>query len=182
MIPIEFLWLMLVAIFGIIGMARGLWKELGVTTILALSLFALRFGWDQVGARIVEVVPGSASAETIAAAYFSVTLLFVAFIAYEGVSLAFPIKTMKGLGKALLGLPGGLLNGYLIVGTIWDVVADADYFDLSVPFGSSGTEVAIHSTLTPLHDLLVSYLPNTFLNEFLLLFLGIIFLVIIVLK
>lgn len=182
MIPIEFLWLMLVVIFGIIGMTRGLWKELGVTTILALSLFALRFGWDQVGAQIVDVVPGSASAETIAAAYFSVTLLFVTFIAYEGVSLAFPIKTMTGIGKAILGLPGGLLNGYLIVGTIWDVVADADYFGISVPFGSGGSEVAISNTLTHLHDLLISYLPNSFLNEFMLLFLGIIFLLIIVLK
>ena len=75
MIPIEFLWLMLVVIFGIIGMVRGLWKELGVTTILALSLFALRFGWDKVGARIVAAVPGSASAETIAAAYFPYPLL-----------------------------------------------------------------------------------------------------------
>ncbi len=182
MIPIEFLWLMLVAIFGIIGMTRGLWKELGVTTILALSLFALRFGWDQVGAKIVDVVPGSASAETIAAAYFSFTLLFVAFIAYEGVSLAFPIKTMTGIGKAILGLPGGLLNGYLIVGTIWDVVADAGYFGISVPFGSGGTDVAISKTLTYLHDLLINYLPNSFLNEFMLLFLGIIFLLIIVLK
>lgn len=182
MIPIEFLWLMLVLIFGIIGMTRGLWKELGVTTILALSLFALRFGWDQVGTKIVSVFPGSASVETVAAAYFTVTLLFVTFIAYEGVSLAFPIKTMTGLGKALLGLPGGLLNGYLVVGTIWDVTARAKYHGISVPFGYTGTEVAISNSLTHLHSLLVHYLPNTFLNEFMLLFLGIIFLLIIVLK
>jgi uncharacterized membrane protein required for colicin V production len=182
MIPIEVLWLTLVGVFGIVGMVRGLWKELGVTTVMLLSLFVLKFGWEQVGSKIVEALPGDLPTTTVMAIYYTVTVVFVAFISYQGISLRFPIKEMKGLGRAVFGFPGGLLNGYLIVGTIWDVFYQADYFGLQVPMGSSGTLVAISNSLTTLHSTVVQYLPVSFMNEFIMLVLGMILLLAIILK
>ena len=182
MIPIEVLWLTLIVVFGIVGAVRGLWKELGVTTVMLLSLFVLKFGWEQVGSKIVDALPGDLPTTTVMAIYYGVTVVFVAFISYEGISLKFPIKEMKGLGKAIFGLPGGLLNGYLIVGTIWDVVNQADYFGLTVPMGSSGTSIAISNSLTALHNTIVQYLPVTFMNEFVMLVLGMVLLLAIILK
>lgn len=182
MIPVEVLCLTLIGVFGVVGMVRGLWKELGVTTVMLLSLFVLKFGWEQVGSKIVEAVPAQMPTETIMAIYYSVAVIFVGFISYEGITLKFPIKEMKGLGRAVFGFPGGLLNGYLIVGTIWDVVYQADYFSLRVPLGSSGTLIAISNSLTAFHNAIVQYLPITFMNEFVMLVLGMILLLAIVLK
>ena len=182
MIPVEYLWLALILVFGVTGMVRGLWKELGVTTVLLLSLFVLIFGWNQVGSRIVAAIPGEIPTTTIKALYFIIPVMFVSFIAYEGITLKFPMREMKGMFKALLGLPGGLLNGYLIVGTIWDVVTQADYFGLEVPLGNTGATVMVSDSLTSFNATIVQYLPVTFVNEFVMLLLGMILLVAIILK
>jgi uncharacterized membrane protein required for colicin V production len=182
MIPVEYLWLALIIVFGVTGMARGLWKELGVTTVLLLSLFVLTFGWNQIGSKIVEAFPGETPATTIMAIYYIVPVLFIAFIAYEGVTLSFPMREMSGLVKGLLGLPGGLLNGYLIVGTAWDMITRADYFGLEVPYGSTGANVAISASLTNLNTAIVEFLPVTFISEYILLLVGMILLVAIILK
>ena len=34
MIPVEIYWGTLILVFGLIGMARGLWKELGTSSVL----------------------------------------------------------------------------------------------------------------------------------------------------
>lgn len=177
MIPIEYFWGVLFLVFGIIGMVRGLLKELGATTILLLSLFALKLGWDQVGAKIVEAVQGrapDAGNSTVMAAYFTIVILFVAYISYEGVVLKFPMKQLVGPAKAVLGLLGGLLNGYLIVGTVWDVVAQANYFKPNVAM--------LSGNLTNLHNTIIEYLPVTFIDEYVMLLLGLILLLAIVLK
>ena len=182
MIPIEYLWLALIVVFGVTGMVRGLWKELGVTTVILLSLFVLTFGWDQIGVKIVQAIPAQTSAATIRALYYIIPVVFISFIAYEGFTLVFPMRAMKGLLKGILGFWGGLLNGYLIVGTIWDVINAADYFGFDVPLGSTGATVAISDSLTSLYSTLVQYLPVTFINEFVMLLLGMILLVVIILK
>lgn len=182
MIPVEYLWLALIIVFGVTGMVRGLWKELGVTTVLLLSLFVLTFGWKQIGSKVVEAFPGQTPEMTIMAIYYIVPVLFIAFIAYEGITLSFPIREMKGPMKALLGLPGGLLNGYLIVGTAWDMVTRAGYFGLEVPYGSTGSNVAISASLTDLNTVIVEFLPVAFVSEYILLLVGMIMLVVIILK
>jgi uncharacterized membrane protein required for colicin V production len=181
-IPVEYLWLTLIGVFGIVGMVRGLWKELGVTTILLLSVFVLRFGWEMVGSKIINVVPGNMPEATVQALYYIIPIVFITYIAYEGVTLKFPIKEMKGIAKGLFGLPGGLLNGYLVVGTIWDVSNQANYFGFKVAFGSTGDFIAISDSLTPLGKALVQYLPVTFVNEYVMLVLGMILLLAIILK
>jgi hypothetical protein len=165
MIPVEYLWLTLIFIFGIIGMVRGIWRELGVTTIALLSLFGLNFGWQLIGGSFSSVLPGGLTSAEVQAIYYSITILFVAFIAYEGFSLRFPIPEMKGVAKAIVGFPGGIVNGYLIIGTVWDVINQADYFGITVPFGTTGSLISIASTTTELHSTLASYLPVTLMNS-----------------
>lgn len=187
MIPIEILWIALIVIFGVIGLARGLWKELGGTTILLLSLFALNLGQKLVVEKMEQVLPGglstNAPAGTVAAIYYSVTIAFVAFIAYQGVTLEFPVRKQKGMGKWIFGSLGGLLNGYLIVGTIWDVFSQASYFGWTIP----GTSNPISDSVTELHSKIVTYLPVTLMNSrefvpYIFLALGMILLVAIILK
>jgi len=181
-IPIEYLWIALIIVFGFVGSARGLNRELGVTTILLLSLFVLKFGWNQIGARITGAVGSNLAAETVMAFYYIIVIVFVAFISYEGFSLSFPVRQQRGVSKGAFGFFGGLLNGYLIIGTTWDVLNQAKYLGLRVPDGTSGTMIAIADHLTNLHNVIAQYLPITFVNEFVFLILGMILLLAIVLK
>lgn len=182
MIGIEFIWFALWFCFGVIGAVRGPAKELGTSAILLLSLFSMKVGWEQIGSRIVAAVPGGLPEATVMAIYYMVGILFVAFIAYEGIVLQFPMAKPSGLLKTILGFFCGLLNGYLVVGTIWDVINNAKYFEASVPLGSTGQEIEIANTLTELHSVVVAYMPVTFANEFVLLVLGMILLLAIILK
>jgi uncharacterized membrane protein required for colicin V production len=185
MIPIEFFWFALWLMFCVIGAARGLNKELGTSAILLLSLFTLKFGWQQLGERmkpLLEKVPiSSTSAHTAEAIYYIVGILFVTFIAYEGVVLQFPVKQQKGVVKGIFGFLGGWFNGYLVVGTVWDVINKAEYFGIKVP-SCCETKVAITSCLTDFHNLIVQYLPVTLIPAGVFLVLGMILLLAIILK
>ena len=180
MIPIEYLWIALVIALACIGMVRGLAKELGSAAILMLTLFTLFVVWDEVVSRVFGYAPAygqlapavatmtsyvgasslhnimagtafSGESSWLMAVYYSVTILFVGLIAYEGIVLAFPITEMKGLVKGFFGFFGGLLNGYLIVGTIWDVVANADYFYPAM--------TVVSPPMSSFHQAAVQYLP-----------------------
>jgi hypothetical protein len=186
MIPVEYLWIALVIAFAFIGMVRGLAKELGTAAILMLTLFTLFVVWDEVISRVFGYAPAyghltSAAAmmtsfigasnlhsvmagtvykgesSWVMAAYYSATIVFVGFIAYEGVVLAFPIKEMKGMVKSFFGFFGGLLNGYLVVGTIWNAVANADYFYPTI--------TVVSPPMSSFHQTVVQYLPVSLMGN-----------------
>lgn len=178
MIPVEYFWFALIFMLGIIGAVRGLSKELGVTTILMLSLFVLKFAWNLFLSPITTLAassPFGLSLEMVKAIVFSVAIVFVAVISYEGVTLTFPFKDLKGAGRGFFGFLGGLLNGYMIIGTIWDVIAHANYFAPKV----SAVNTA---TLTSLHQTIIQLLPVTLIHQYILLAIGMILLLAIVLK
>jgi uncharacterized membrane protein required for colicin V production len=160
MIHIEFYWLTLVFIFAIIGAARGLGKEMGVTTIVALSLFALWLGWWRAGDLIVAGFQRGPLADLCAlevkAIYYSVAIVFIAFISYEGIVLAFPVK-LKGFLKNVFGFFGGLLNGYLIVGTVWNVLADATYFYPKI--------AVVKPPFSNFHNSVIQFLPVSLMDN-----------------
>jgi uncharacterized membrane protein required for colicin V production len=181
MIPIEYFWIVLVIMFGLIGSARGLRRELGSTAILLLSLFAAYIGEQQILSRLAPSLETGALTGwpdgTMAAIYYSVLIIFVAFISYEGIVLVFPIKELQGLYKGISGFFGGLLNGYLVIGTLWNTTANADYLrpNLSI----------ISDPLSALHESVVSFLPISIMDSFspyIMLVLGMILLLAIVLK
>jgi hypothetical protein len=168
MIPVEIYWGTLIVVFGLIGMARGLWKELGTSAVLLLSLFALFMGQQLILSKLVDTLGAGALASapegTIQAIYYSMSIIFVAFISYQGITLEFPVARQGGLLKWFFGFFGGLLNGYLIVGTVWDVIAQADYLGLTAP----GQQAPISATLSGFHNSIVQYLPVSLMqsNEF----------------
>jgi uncharacterized membrane protein required for colicin V production len=181
MIPIEYFWITLIAMFGLIGAARGLSKELGASAILLLSLFAAFIGEQQILSRIAPSLQsgplGSWPTGTLLAIYYSVLIIFVAFISYEGIVLSFPIKELKGLGKGALGFLGGLLNGYLIIGTVWNAIANAGYLSPKLRL--------VTEPVSALHAGVVSFLPVSLMDNFspyIMLVLGMILLLAIVLK
>ncbi|MEJ2208311.1 MAG: hypothetical protein P8129_04650 [Anaerolineae bacterium] len=181
MIPVEVLWFTLFFMFGLIGASRGLRKELGATTILLLSLFAAFIGQQQILSRITGALPtgplGDWPEGTVAAIYYAVIITFVAFISYEGIVLAFPVKELRGVGKGIFGFFGGLINGYLIIGTLWNVIAQADYFRPKLAL--------VSGTLSALHDGIIPLLPISLMDNFspyIMLVLGMILLLAIVLK
>ena len=180
MIPVEYLWLTMIAVFGFIGMARGLWKEMGVTTVLLITLAALNLGERYIINNIIPNLPvgflASAPEGTIQAIYYGAVVVFAAFISYQGITLEFPVRKAGGLLKWLFGFMGGLVNGYLIVGTIWNVTSNAKYF---------GTEISTSVTAT--HQKIVGFLPISLMNAseaipYIALGLGLLLLLAIILK
>ena len=161
MIQIEYFWATLILLFAVIGAVRGLAKELGTAAILALTLFALWFGWSQAGRMIIDLVQrGPFSDLTVAeikALYYIGAVVVVAFIAYEGIVLAFPIK-LKGLLKNIFGFFAGLLNGYLVIGTVWNVVAQARYFWPKLEI--------VSAPFSDVHNTIIQFLPVSLMEEF----------------
>ena len=180
MIGVEWLWGALILSFGVIGAVRGLAREVGVSAIVSLSLFALWLGWDQAGKLLVSLVQRGPFADLcpakIKAIYYSCAILFVAFISYEGIVLIFPVK-LKGFLKNVFGFIGGLFNGYLIIGTVWNVVAQAEYFRPQIKLVLGPT--------TELHNTIVQFLPVSLMESFSpipMLILGMLLLLAIVIK
>jgi hypothetical protein len=178
MIPVEYFWFALILMLGIIGAVRGLAKELGVTTIVALSLFVLKFAWSQFQPSITALATDAPLGLTelmLKAVVFSVVVIFVAVISYTGIVLQFPFKNFGKMGTGLFGFLGGLLNGYMVIGTVWDVVAHANYFSPKASLVST-------ETLSSVHQSIVGLLPVTFVNQYILLAIGMVLLLAIVLK
>lgn len=126
--PVEVVFLILIGLFGAIGVVRGWQRELGVTTMLLITLFVIEFVFTtSVGQRVESFFAGAGVSQeqmVVAESMIAVgLLLLVAFISYQGQSLVYP-----GSGKnSFLSLLIGLLNGYLFAGSIWYYLARADW-------------------------------------------------------
>ncbi|MFQ6058904.1 MAG: hypothetical protein ACE5MB_08525, partial [Anaerolineae bacterium] len=108
-------------VFGIVGAIRGFPRELGVTTTTLVAMLVLvRFGEVllRLANRVFKFI-GTPNEDLISFAIYTLFLLFVVFISYHGETLAFAGKPPRGPVGMLLNLGSGLLNGYLVVGTIW---------------------------------------------------------------
>ncbi len=126
--PVELIFLTVFVIFGIIGVVRGYGKELGVTTMLFITLFVLEFldeRYQTQVTRLLGVFAGPDQEAQIAAKglLYCGALLVVTFISYEGETLSFPGKR----GKVIFDLGTGLLNGYLFAGSLWYYLQAANW-------------------------------------------------------
>ncbi len=126
--PIEILFLVVIGLFGAIGVVRGYQRELGVTTMLLLALFIIEFFMaTTLGDRVTGVLSNAGVSETqidtIVDLTACVVLLIVTFISYQGLGLVYP-----GSGRNnFLSLLIGLLNGYLFAGSIWWYLQNAGW-------------------------------------------------------
>jgi len=117
---------MYVVLFAIIGGMRGWAKELLVTfsVILALTFTTLLSSY-------VPFVRDVLSKDSPAVFFWlrSIILALLVFFGYQTPNIPrFAAKvTREKLQDIILGVVIGALNGYLIVGTIWFYMADAQY-------------------------------------------------------
>ena len=126
--PVEVVFLVVIAIFGAVGVVRGYQRELGVTTMLLFTLFIIEFLLDSsVGTRIDDFLldagmteQGLVTAQTFVAIG---AILLVTFISYQGLGLVYPGSGKNGFVSLLVGL----VNGYLFAGSIWYYLAAANY-------------------------------------------------------
>ena len=119
MISLAMLFWMCLLLFGVIGALRGWAKEILVLFSLILALF--------LDAVVMKYLPGvkPALVSQTALTQFSVRAGFFFLLAFFGYST--PVVTTLFADKArrerledmLLGLFLGVINGYLLVGTIW---------------------------------------------------------------
>ena len=138
MISLVFAFWMLVVLFGIIGLMRGWAKELLVvfSVILALAFNAL----------IRRYVPLVNSLPEDSQALFwirTIILVVLVFFGYQTVALPhFAGKAVREkLQDSLLGFVLGAINGYLVIGTIWFYLNQANYPFPSIEAPNQTTEM-----------------------------------------
>jgi hypothetical protein len=127
MTPVESLWIVLVVLFGIVGIVRGFLKELGITLVLTVMLFGL----TRISAnmeKILNAVAGFTKIQAISQlhnnpavwlVFYTGIILGVMYVAYQGYVLVYPGSNPKGIQGTLLAGMVGLINGYLFAGSLW---------------------------------------------------------------
>lgn len=134
--PLEVSWGVLIITFALVGIVRGFLKELGVTTVLLVLLFGLSRLEDRIPEYLTKVVGtvgytvpevSEPAGQFIWASFYILVIVFVTLISYHGETLAFEGRSPKGPKGILFGMLAGLLNGYLISGTIWYYLHKYDY-------------------------------------------------------
>ncbi len=126
--PLELLWAVLIGVFAVVGVVRGYPKELGVTTTILAALLLLTRGGESIlgvlDAYLVNYVNSSMILEgqysdLIQSLFYMLVFVLVVVISYHGETLAFDGTPPKGPLGIALNLVSGLVNGYLISGTMW---------------------------------------------------------------
>jgi hypothetical protein len=120
MTPVGVVFLIVMLLFGVIGIVRGVAKELGVTTMLLVALMVLQLTATLFLSRITQFLTqvfgvSATDVPAIIAFCSACFLMLMTFISYQGVTLIFPIKSTSWF----LGLGIGLINGYLFAGSMW---------------------------------------------------------------
>jgi hypothetical protein len=126
--PLEVVWIVLVGVFAVVGVVRGYPKELGVTTTILAAMLLLTKGGasaltvlDSYLIRYTEtsVVFQGDYSDLIQSLFYILAFVVAVVVSYHGETLAFdgvPPRGPVGIG---LNLTSGLVNGYLISGTMW---------------------------------------------------------------
>ena len=124
--PLESFFFAIGFVFVFVGLIRGFLKELGLTTVMIVWLFAM----DQLIPRVEGMIRGedtflvnlgltATTMPTTLWLLLSAGTIVVVYIAYQGETLAFEGKPPKGMAGFLFSLLIGVINGYLVAGTLW---------------------------------------------------------------
>ncbi|NUQ39596.1 MAG: hypothetical protein HUU23_17790 [Caldilineales bacterium] len=161
--PLEVLWAIVVIFFLFIAFARGYGNELGVTTLIFVALFIItEFAQDYLPRIMTAVLQRTGGViDDRASDHLLSTLLSVIFISILFASYAGATFTLPGISNRrnnLLNVLVGLLNGYLVAGTLWYF---QDYYRYPVAdfTNSAGEPLLLDLPLTPLAENLANFLP-----------------------
>jgi hypothetical protein len=117
--PVELVFLAVWMLFGVIGLVRGVWKELGVTVMLFIALLFLQLvagPLSKYWIAFLGIFTSDPNTQKVISNMIAVAvMLIVAFISYQGEVLTYPGKG----DNWFFSLGTGLLNGWLLAGSIW---------------------------------------------------------------
>ena len=122
--PLELTFGVIVIFITLVALARGYAKELGNTVIILATIFVLSF----FETRIVNLLNtvglslfdnNTATVNLFSSVLFEVAFIMAVFASYAGITFDFPGRAVGAPVGPLLTLAVGLLNGYLIAGTLW---------------------------------------------------------------
>jgi len=133
--PIETYFTTIAIIFVFIGIARGYAKELGTTVVILVAIFLLDLldgrvsplVLSAVGAIFPDFVPTSAAADTLLCALYCGAFISAVFANYSGRTLNMGGTQAPPPVGTYISLLVGLMNGYLVAGTLWYYQAIYDY-------------------------------------------------------
>ncbi len=163
--PIEILWGAIVLMFVIIAVARGYDKELGATVIMLAGLLVVgllnsRLHLDERLPKLLQTYIFRKPDQEVLIRLFSMLLyqgifLGITYAGYAGRVLEWEGATAGGRLKKMLSLLIGVINGWLVAGTLWYYM---DSYEYPLP------EQIIKLPLTPLAQELVKFLPPAVLT------------------
>lgn len=122
--PLEVIFGIVVVFTTLIGLARGYPKELGNTVIILTTIFVLSFFEARLIGLLTTVgsslLGGDGQAiNLLLSALFELLFISIIFASYAGITFDFPGRPQPPPVGPALTLTVGLLNGYLIAGTLW---------------------------------------------------------------
>ncbi|MEZ4859767.1 MAG: hypothetical protein R3C14_00590 [Caldilineaceae bacterium] len=155
--PVEVIFGIIVIFITLIALARGYPRELGNTVIILATIFVLSFFETRIinaGGIVVEsVASGDEQAGNLLLSLLFESLFVIAvFASYAGITFDFPGRPQPAPTGPLLSLAVGLLNGYLIAGTLW-------YYQDRFQYPTQALGI-IHLPLTPTGTALIPLLPQ----------------------
>jgi uncharacterized membrane protein required for colicin V production len=127
MVSLSFFFLFMMILFGIIGAMRGWAKELLVSFSVILAMFIL-----SILERFVPPIRDSIAVEHSSSQFWLRFIVFtvLCFFGYQTPNLprlAGSRFAREKLQDTLLGFVLGAFNGYLIIGSLWYFLAEANY-------------------------------------------------------
>ena len=155
--PIEILFVTIQLLIATVGVVRGYAKELGNTLVFMVAIFLLSYLGDRIQptleafvTQVFGIAADSAQMDALMCFLYIGIFLAIVFASYAGKTLDFGGKELPAPEGPILSLLVGLLNGYLVAGTIWY------YADLyGYPFVNVNPD-----TLTPTADFMLAYVPQ----------------------
>jgi hypothetical protein len=155
--PVEIIFISIGLMITLIGLARGYAKELGSTLIILVAIFILTFfktQFDSVFSTLGESVLGitdEGGQALLTSSIYSIIFAGIVFSSYAGRTFSFGGTPAPPPQGTLISLGIGLLNGYLVAGTLW-------YYQHAYGY-PIGRIVTFESELTSTAQTLVEYLP-----------------------
>jgi uncharacterized membrane protein required for colicin V production len=160
--PIEILFVTIQVLIAIVGLVRGYQKELGNTLVFLAAIFILSYlgtrvqpTLEQFATQVFGLPPGSDQMNAFLFFVYVGTFLVIVFASYAGRTLDFGGKPLRAPEGTILSLLVGLLNGYLVAGTIWYYANLFNY-----PFMNVNT-----AAFTPTAQFMLTYLPQTLVTN-----------------
>ena len=163
MAPIEVFFGAIVFVFMLIGIVRGFLRELGVTTVMMFLLYFLSRFEPYLDSGVVRAMSIGGSflptndQSLVKWWLFVFVIVGMAFVSYQGETLSFGGEAPRGVQGVVLGMVTGLLNGYLIAGSVWYYMSKFDYPVRWMGFSAD--------RVSDLANTIMGFLPMSFLGR-----------------